>query len=92
MGILLKIEGSGRGFTSAENVDMLSCYILCHRNCVQAKRTYFTKYPEQRQHEQTIFRRLWCNQMEHGEFKIPSLSRHKHNSEKTNVLRSTVYH
>lgn len=79
-------------FTNEEKYDILSCYILCQRNCVEAENMYLNKYPEQRQPDKTIFRRLVFNLKEYGAFKKPVISRQKHiNEEKQyNVLQSVI--
>lgn len=78
-------------FSNEEKFDMVTCYILCHQNCVDAENLYLDRYPERRQPEKTIFRRLVANLKEHGAFRKPIRSRQKPcNEEKVNSVLLTV--
>lgn len=82
----------GGTFTNEEKFDMLSCYILCQRNCVEAEHMYLNNYPERKQPGKSIFRRLVFNLKEYGSFKKPVLSRQKHPNEEKEyqVLQSVI--
>lgn len=67
----------GNTYTNYEKFDMLSCYILCHRNCINAALMYSDTYPERKQPDQTIFRRIVFNLKEYGSFKKPIKKRNK---------------
>lgn len=69
-------------FTNEEKFDMLTCYILCRKNCVAAEHMYSDNYPERRQPEKSIFRLLVSNLKEFGSFKKPVVSRKKQSNEK----------
>lgn len=79
-------------FSNTEKFDMLSCYIVCQRNCVDAERAYSNKYPERRQPGKSIFRRLVFNLKEYGSFKKPVVSRQKQSNEESqrDVLQAVV--
>ena len=79
-------------FSNTEKFDMLSCYILCQRNCVDAERSYLNKYPKRRQPGKSIFRRLIFNLKEYGSFQKPVISRQKPSNEQRerNVLQAVI--
>ena len=78
----------GGSFTNDDKFNMLSCYILCQRNCVEAERMYLNKYPDRKQPGKSIFRRLVFNLKEYGSFKKPVISRKKHWNEEKSVIES----
>jgi len=55
-------------FSNEEKSDMLCCYIESHKNCFDAERQYLLKYPERRQPNRSIFKRLLKNLREYGAF------------------------
>lgn len=79
-------------FSNEEKFDMLYCYMLSRRNCVEAEHMYLNNYPERRQPGKSIFRRLIANIKEYGSFKKPVLTRQKaSNPEKQyEVLQSVI--
>ena len=78
-------------FTNEEKFDMLYCYILCRRNCVEAELMYRNEYPERRQPNKSMFRRLVSNLKEYGSFKKPVPHRQKpSNEEKEYVVLQSV--
>lgn len=71
--------------------DMVACYILCQRNCVEAGRMYLNRYPERRQPHIRTFSKLVENLKTCGSFKRPVTSRKKPcNEEKVNSVLLAV--
>lgn len=79
-------------FSNEEKLDMLTCCILCQRNCIAAANLYENKYPERNQPGHSIFRRLFHNLKEYGAFKKPTPTRNKTSNEEKQltVLQSVV--
>lgn len=55
-------------FSNQEKRDMVECYILGHRNAVQAAQQYFERYFDRRQPSLPTFKRLYDNLGEYGSF------------------------
>lgn len=82
----------GHHYSHEEKFDMLTCYILCHKNIVNTAAMYLNTYPERSQPCKTIFLELARNLKEYGSFKKPVLSRKKESSDETQnkVLQAVV--
>lgn len=55
-------------FSNQEKRDMVECYILSHKNAVQAAQQYFERYFDRRQPSLPTFKRLYDNLGEYGSF------------------------
>lgn len=75
-------------YSNEEKFDMISCYIISYNNSFSASRMYANKYPERKQPDVKMFRRLTVNLKNFGSFKKPCHNRKKNCSEdkENNVL------
>jgi len=76
----------GEHFSHEEKFDMLTCYILCHKNSVNAEIRYRNEFPDRRQPDKSIFLKLARNLKEYGSFKKPLISRKKNRTKKTKIM------
>lgn len=78
-------------YSNSDKFDMVTCYILSHRNGVDAQRMYLNQYPERRQPGSTLFRRLVANLKEYGAFVKPIEKRQRQaNEENENTVLEAV--
>lgn len=78
-------------FSNNEKFDMLSCYILSHRNSTRAAEMYINQYPERRQPHVSTYRNLRVNLINHGSFTKPYRKPQRISEEnRTNVLQAVV--
>lgn len=76
-------------FSNSDKYQMLECFILCGRNDELAAEMYLDRYPERRQPEKSIFRRLRDNLINNGSFVKPKGRRRNENNENI-VLQAVV--
>lgn len=78
-------------FSNEEKFDILTCYVLCHRNSSEAEQMYLNRYPERNQPNRRTFSKLVTNLREYGSFQKPVISRKKpSNEEKVNNVLLAV--
>lgn len=78
-------------FSNNEKFDMLSCYILRHKNSTRAAEMYFDRYPERRQPHSSTYKNFRVNLINHGSFTKPFTKSTRISEEnKTTVLQSVV--
>lgn len=78
-------------FSNSDKFDMLSCYILSHKNSTRAAELYLNHYPERRQPHLSTYRNLRVNLIEHGSFIKPYKNPQRISEEtKTTVLQAIV--
>ena len=79
-------------YSNSEKFDMVTCYILSHRNGVDAGRMYLNQYPERRQPCSNMFKRIVANLKEYGAFVKPIEKRRRQADEENenSVLEAVV--
>lgn len=73
-------------YSASEKVDMYNVYIRSYRNSVAALQSYAELYPERRQPDRTIFRRISSHLNEFGTFKTVRNRRNIESANEINVL------
>lgn len=69
-------------FENYEKYDMHVAYIECQKNVIDASELYFQRYPERRQPDKRIFKKLDSNLIEYGCFVKPRRKYEKNNEER----------
>lgn len=77
-------------FSNRERCEMYECFILCGRNDERAAEMYSNKYPERRQPNRCLFRRLRNNLMNYGTFVKTKRDRHFDENKENMVLQAVV--
>ena len=78
-------------FSFEEKRDMIECYVLCHKNAVQAAQQYFERYFDRMQPSLSTFKRLYDNLGAFGSFGKPKKTESHINEEaEVNVLAAVM--